>query len=1030
MSTTFPTHAPPGTGAEPTQRPQDRPGLSPRSHEHDASGALAAERHLETGDRVRQLWRRVRTVRAEGWVTLALVAACAGLIFYATHPDLVLLNTTPTGGDMGAHVWGPRFLMDHLLPKGRVTGWTPDWYSGFPAYEFYMVLPSLVVVALSIGIHNLYLGLVALLVAVTVALSGLVWPRFDRWRYGLLGLGVALAVLVVPVPYNIAFKLVVISGLVALPVAAWLFAKLADLPFPTPPLLAVAATFYVFNREPAYNGTGNIVGGNFASTMAGEFAFSISLSLAVVYLGVVLRGMRTGKHRAWAAVLLALIGLCHLLPLFFALLATVAIFAVQPAVARLKWLAAVLPVGGMVSAFWTLPFLATHAFTNDMGWEKLPAVLTGNLAGHSPWFRTLQVGAATYYGRWYYLAPKAFTWILVLAGAGVVVSLVNRRRAGPALALTTAALFLGFVNLPDAQLWNARLLPFLFLCYFFLAAIAVGEVVAAVAALLTTRPEPVRAFSLALTPVIGLFGLAVVALPLDLLPFSARSPVDQAVRWPAANQPADRVAQQAVNAAQRRGAALPAFAPKQRDALFSTKDLNPVGGWAEWNFRGLQGKEEDKGVAKGGWPELHAVIDTMGQIGKDPAHGCGRAMWEYDGPRESSYGTPMALMMLPYFTKGCIGSMEGLYFESSGTTPFHFLNQTELSVTASSSQRDLPYQGLNVALGVRHLQLLGVKYYMADSARTIELADADPNLEPLAVTPSGRPPGQPTWHVYEVKDSPLVTPLRYAPTVMTNTKDPQASWLGPAMDWYLDPSRWSVPLALDGPKDWPRITVDRRPAPRQVPGQPAPKVGSLERLPTLPRRSLPAVKVTKVRTTDDSVSFDVDRTGVPVLVKVSYFPNWKVSGGQGPYRVTPNLMVVVPGSRHVSLHYGRTSSDWLAILLTLAGIALVVLLARRPAVAMPDGRRWWHRFTEPSFADPADDPVADPTGDPAEDPVVEVDDPADEADDRSRVAAASTSYGRAGPDDEVVPRLPLSEPWPGSPPPHPPTGPPARPPEA
>ena len=39
----------------------------------------------------------------------------------------------------------------------------------------------------------------------------------------------------------------------------------------------------------------------------------------------------------------------------------------------------------------------------------------------------------------------------------------------------------------------------------------------------------------------------------------------------------------------------------------------------------------------------------------------------------------MALMLLPYWTDGCIGSMEGLYFESSATTPYHFLNQSELS---------------------------------------------------------------------------------------------------------------------------------------------------------------------------------------------------------------------------------------------------------------------------------------------------------------------------------------------------------------
>ena len=53
------------------------------------------------------------------------------------------------------------------------------------------------------------------------------------------------------------------------------------------------------------------------------------------------------------------------------------------------------------------------------------------------------------------------------------------------------------------------------------------------------------------------------------------------------------------------------------------------------------------------------------------------------------------------------------------------------------------------------------------------------------------------------------------------------------------------------------------------------------------------------------MSFHVDQVGVPVLVKVSYFPNWEVDGAEGPYRVAPNFMVVVPTQNDVRLHYGR-----------------------------------------------------------------------------------------------------------------------------
>src|SRR6185312_6781587 len=54
-------------------------------------------------------------------------------------------------------------------------------------------------------------------------------------------------------------------------------------------------------------------------------------------------------------------------------------------------------------------------------------------------------------------------------------------------------------------------------------------------------------------------------------------------------------------------------------------------------------------------------------------------------------------------------------------------------------------------------------------------------------------------------------------------------------------------------------------------------------------------------------------------------------GAKGPYRITPNLMVVIPTSTHVSLHYGWTPVDGLGLLATVAGLVGVVFLARRPA---------------------------------------------------------------------------------------------------
>jgi NADH:ubiquinone oxidoreductase subunit 5 (subunit L)/multisubunit Na+/H+ antiporter MnhA subunit len=79
---------------------------------------------------------------------VALVGISTIVAIKVIQPSLVFKDTTPTGGDMGAHVWGPAYLRDHLLPW-KLNGWSMDWYSGLPVYRCYMVVPALFVVILN-----------------------------------------------------------------------------------------------------------------------------------------------------------------------------------------------------------------------------------------------------------------------------------------------------------------------------------------------------------------------------------------------------------------------------------------------------------------------------------------------------------------------------------------------------------------------------------------------------------------------------------------------------------------------------------------------------------------------------------------------------------------------------------------------------------------------------------------------------------------------------------------------------------------
>jgi hypothetical protein len=103
--------------------------------------------------------------------------------------------------------------------------------------------------------------------------------------------------------------------------------------------------------------------------------------------------------------------------------------------------------------------------------------------------------------------------------------------------------------------------------------------------------------------------------------------------------------------------------------------------------------------------------------------------------------------------------------------------------------------------------------------------------------------------------------------------------------------------------------------------------------------TVPPAIVSNVVIGNQSVSFDVDRPGVPVLVRVSWFPNWKAHGAAGPYRVTPNFMVVVPTRTRVTLTYEYTRLELGAIAISLSGLALLLLSGTRSLRARRTERR-------------------------------------------------------------------------------------------
>lgn len=758
-----------------------------------------------------------------------VVAGCCGLVLWFLDPRLLLRDTTPNGGDLGAHVWFPAYLRDHLLPNFRVAGWSNDWFGGFPAGQFYFPLPALFTVLLDVML-----------------------------------------------PYNVALKITTAIGPVAMPAGAYAFGRGLRLRRPGPELCAVATVgFLFFKGVGATAGTEmatvqfnqRIMGGPLVSALAGEYSFSFALALGLFALGAVATSVRTGRRTWLAAILIAATVLSHVVVgMFVGVGAVVIVLVALTTRVRLRWTIGrgvlIGVVGAALTAFWSVPLVATFGFTANMRYTKIVNYMK-------------------------YLNVDEFLWVYLLALVGLAFGVVFRRR--PALTIAALALIFALVfrYWPELHAWNLRFLPFFYLCMFFMAAVGASEIVR----ILSTE--------------FGRLWVGGAPLPDEAYDFSPSR--------------AGRTYRVVTSATMVAIVALVAVVGLAFD--FSHRGFLPY--WVAWNETGYEHSvrpghdaAKEKALARKQYGEYHALIAAADRL---PA---GRMLWE-GGSSTDSYGTPLALMLLPYWTHGRIQSFEGLYYESAASTPYVFMAIAPLSASGNASNpvRGLDYRDLtSFKDGVRYLRELGGRYYAAHSPTAKAAADADPGLRAVARVKDFDHQAPEGWTIYELRDHALVAPLRYEPLVVGERVATQADcfhrppagvpgpqlggWECVAAGWWANPATLDKPLAAGGPASWRRTGAKDSAA--------------------VPRRALPVVRVSSVHETENSIRFHVSRPGIPVVVRTSYFPNWRAGGADGPWRLSPNLMVVVPTSRSVELHFDRSSPEKLGGAVSLGGVIGVV----------------------------------------------------------------------------------------------------------
>ncbi|MFH1060865.1 MAG: 6-pyruvoyl-tetrahydropterin synthase-related protein [Pseudomonadota bacterium] len=311
-----------------------------------------------------------------------------------------------------------------------------------------------------------------------------------------------------------------------------------------------------------------------------------------------------------------------------------------------------------------------------------------------------------------------------------------------------------------------------------------------------------------------------------------------------------------------------------------------IPGWVRWNYRGYE--------LAPGWPDFKRLNDYLRGTAADP-----RVLHEHADVHQR-LGTSRAFENLYLFAGRT--TMEGLYIQSSLNSPYVFYIQSETSQTPTTPLPGINYSRFDLAAAHDRLVLYNISQFVTVSEKTRAAADA------LAGYKLEKQIGP--YYVYRVKGNPdrYVVPLNFKPVKVLG-----GQWKEQAFQWFRR-GDFTVPLVF---------------APREEPGDRQRFAAVVRQAPAdLPHESLPAPLPVTEKVGLDRVEIDTQGRN-PLLVKMSYHPNWLVEGGR-VYLASPAFMVVYPEADRVVMRFGLTWPNYLGQALT--ALACLCLLFALPWV--------------------------------------------------------------------------------------------------
>lgn len=289
------------------------------------------------------------------------------------------------------------------------------------------------------------------------------------------------------------------------------------------------------------------------------------------------------------------------------------------------------------------------------------------------------------------------------------------------------------------------------------------------------------------------------------------------------------------------------------------------------------------------WNDVQTIMHQLRGTENDP-----RIAYE-NSPIYENSGTLRTMESLPLFSGR--STLEGVYIQASILSPAIYCLQSEISGYPSMPLVEYDYPSFDLDAAAKHLKLFNVSHLILAEPESRKAAWNSNSYIPVLK--------QGPFEVFAVKgnNNTYVEPLKYRPVLISGP-----DFRKPFYSWFRNANN-DVFLVYDK--------------------QPGPKEKTLF-LSTSASEPLEPVKhPLKSKISQNEILIDQATPGHPLVIKVSYHPNWKVEGADKIYPASPGFMLIYPTSTKVRLYYGPSSVEqtgqWASLLTLFVVVASVMI---------------------------------------------------------------------------------------------------------